>query len=236
MTEFQKEENLIASGGILMMEQTDVRHGHRHVVFVGRLDDVVVTDGAAGLGDVGHAALVGALDVVAEREEGIGAEGDARLLLEPGLFLLTREDGRFSVKTRFQSSVSRGLPIPRRCRRRCVVAVRAADFRFERETKDLRALAQEPVVRLRAGKARAVDAALLAGADADGLAVLRVADGVGLRVFERDEGNQEIALGAFRQIMILRHDVLEAVFRDFDIVAFLFECDAEDLLALDSSG
>ena len=77
---------LLSIFGGSVMEQADVRHGHRHVVFVGRLDDIVVADGAAGLGDIGHAALVGALDVVAEREEGIGAEGDASLLLEPGLF------------------------------------------------------------------------------------------------------------------------------------------------------
>ena len=53
------------------MEQAHMRHGHGDVVLVTRLDDIVVTDGAAGLGDILHAALVGALDVVAEGEEGI---------------------------------------------------------------------------------------------------------------------------------------------------------------------
>lgn len=62
---------LLSIFGGSVMEQADVRHGHRHVVLVGRLDDIVVADGAAGLGDVGHAALVGTLDVVAEGEESI---------------------------------------------------------------------------------------------------------------------------------------------------------------------
>ena len=45
-------------------------------------------------------------------------------------------------------------------------------------------LAQIPDVRLVAGQAGAVDAGLLAGAHADGLAVLGVADRVGLGVFQ----------------------------------------------------
>ena len=78
-----------------------------------------------------------------------------------------------------------------------------------------------------------MDAALLAGADADGLAVLRVADGVGLRVLERDQGDQQVALCVLRQVVVLRRDILEAVFRDGDVVALLLEGDAEDLLALE---
>ena len=82
-----------------MVEQADVGHSHRHAVFVSGLDDVVVADGAAGLGDVLHAALAGALDVVAEGEEGVGAEADIVLgLFEPGLFFLPGENGRFLGK------------------------------------------------------------------------------------------------------------------------------------------
>ena len=211
-----------------------MRHGHGHVVFVGRLDDIVIADGTAGLGDIGHAALVGALDVVAEREEGVGAEGDAGLLLEPCLFLLTREDGRFLGEDALPVvRLQEVFPLFANVDIDGVVAVWAADFRLERQIEDLRALAQEPVVGLRASEARAVDAALLAGADADGLAVLRVADGVGLRVLERDQGDQEVALCALWQVVVLRHDVLEAVFRDGDVVALLLKGDAEDLLALE---
>lgn len=57
----------------LVMEQTDSCKCHRHVVLVAALDDSVVTNRSARLCDVLDAALVCALDVVAEREEGIGA-------------------------------------------------------------------------------------------------------------------------------------------------------------------
>ena len=56
----------------LVMEQTDSCKCHRHVVLVAALDDSVVTNRSARLCDVLDAALVCALDVVAEREEGIG--------------------------------------------------------------------------------------------------------------------------------------------------------------------
>ena len=51
------------------MEQTDSCKCHRHVVLVAALDDSVITNRSARLCDVLDAALVCALDVVAEREE-----------------------------------------------------------------------------------------------------------------------------------------------------------------------
>jgi len=64
-----------AGGGVgvvvSVMEQADAGHRHCDAVFVAGLDDVVVADGAAALCDVGDAALMRALDVVAEREEGV---------------------------------------------------------------------------------------------------------------------------------------------------------------------
>ena len=35
-----------------MMEQAQAGHGHGDVVFIARFDDIVIADGAAGLGDV----------------------------------------------------------------------------------------------------------------------------------------------------------------------------------------
>ena len=71
----------------LVVEQSHVSEGHGHIVFVAGLDDIVVTDAAAGLCDVLHATLVGALDVVAEGEECVGTEGYASVLRNP-FFLL----------------------------------------------------------------------------------------------------------------------------------------------------
>ena len=59
-----------------MMEKPHVRKRHSHAVFVAALNHRVITDGSAGFCDVFHAALVSALDVVAEGEESVGAQGN----------------------------------------------------------------------------------------------------------------------------------------------------------------
>ena len=61
-----------------MVEQSHAGEGHSDAVLVAALDDQVVTDGAAGFGDVGNAGLLGALDVVAEGEECIRAKSHTR--------------------------------------------------------------------------------------------------------------------------------------------------------------
>ena len=75
----------------LVVEEAHVGEGHGDVVFVAGHDDMVVAHGAAGLGDVLHAALVGALDVVAKREEGVAAEAYAAVLGYPLALLLAGE-------------------------------------------------------------------------------------------------------------------------------------------------
>ena len=71
-----------------------------------------------------------------------------------------------------------------------IVAVRTADVVDKLQTEDLRMLAQAPVVRLAARQTGAVDAALLARADADCLTVLDIADRVGLRVLQGDQARR----------------------------------------------
>ena len=65
------------------MEQADAGEGHYHVVFIAGCDDIVVTDGTARLCDILNAALVSALNVVAEGEEGVGTKGNAGQLIQP---------------------------------------------------------------------------------------------------------------------------------------------------------
>lgn len=71
-----------------MMEQAQAGHGHGDIVFIARFDDIVVADGAAGLGDVVDAAAMGPFNVVAKGEEGIAAQlrrgaGQSRLSFLP---------------------------------------------------------------------------------------------------------------------------------------------------------
>ena len=53
-----------------MVEQTHAGEGHDHVFLVARFDDQIVTDGAAGLGDILDTGCKGPLDIIAEGEEG----------------------------------------------------------------------------------------------------------------------------------------------------------------------
>ena len=75
-------------------------------------------------------------------------------------------------------------------------------------------------------------AGLLAGADADGLAVHGEADGVGLGVFEGDERDDEIDGSVVGKFLVCSHDVGQQRAVDLKVVAALLEGDAEDLLGL----
>ena len=119
-----------------------------------------------------------ALHIVAEREEGIRAEGNALDIAEVGALLRAREGRGFlrkeALPVRRKQRVV--LLIARRIYVDGVVSVGAANIRAEREGEYLRALAQLPDVRLIARQACAVDARLLSRADADRLSVHGVAD------------------------------------------------------------
>ena len=82
-----------------------------------------------------------------------------------------------------------------------------------------------------------MNAALLSGADADGLTVFHIANGVRLRVFEGDEGDGEIAHGGCRQFLVLRGALVEEMWvGKIHLVATLFEGDAKHLFAFDGIG
>lgn len=72
----------------LMMEETDTGEAHHHAVSVAGIDDAVIPDRTAGLGNVGHAAAMSSFDVVTEGEEAIGSQGYARDTVEVGSFFL----------------------------------------------------------------------------------------------------------------------------------------------------
>ena len=79
-----------------------------------------------------------------------------------------------------------------------VVPVGPADILSKRQIQHFWVLPQIPDVRLVACQSGAVNTGLLSGADADGLSVLGIADRVGLGVFQGDQGNDQVAFGAFR--------------------------------------
>ena len=78
-----------------MMEKSYAGHGHGDAVFVACFNDVVVANGASGLGDVRYATLVCALNVVTKGEEGVAAQGHLLVLGYPCLFFISGERRRF---------------------------------------------------------------------------------------------------------------------------------------------
>ena len=54
-----------------MVEKSDSRKCHCHIVLVAGHDNMIVTDRSARLRDILNAALLGPLDIVTEREESI---------------------------------------------------------------------------------------------------------------------------------------------------------------------
>ena len=198
---------------------------------------MIVPNAAAGLGDIGGAGLAGPLHIVAEGEEGIGTHGHSGLGGDPGFLFLRRQHLGLDGEGLLPHAVGQNvLVLVGNIDIDGVVPVGAADALHKLEAQDLGMLAQVPVVGLIAGQTRAVDAALLAGAYADGLSVLDVAHGVGLGVLEGDEGHDHIHLGLLGQVVVLGHDVGEQGLIDFEVVAALLEGDAEDVLVLLGSG
>ena len=166
------------------MEQTDSRKCHRHVVLVAALDNSIVTNRSARLCDVLDAALVCALNVVAEREEGIGTYGYALHLIEPCTFFFSCEDFRFYFEDLLPCAVCEDIHVlVADVNVDRIVTVCAADAVYELQIQHLRALTQEPVVGFLSGKAGAVYTGLLACTDTDRLAVFDEAYGVRLGIF-----------------------------------------------------
>ena len=94
------------------MEQTDAGECHRHSVLIADFDHVVVTDRSARLCDIFYAALVGTLDIVAEREEGVRSEGHILLhLVEPCALLFFREYRRFLGEDFLPFAVSKNIHV-----------------------------------------------------------------------------------------------------------------------------
>ena len=157
------------------MEQPHSGEDHDHIVFVCSLDDVVVADGSAGLGNILDTGSSCALDVVTEWEESVGTACESVLCGDPCLLLFICKDFRFLPEPLLPFTFTKYIVIVRRhVDVDGIVAVRTVYALHEFEPHDLRVLSQQPVVRFLSCEAGAVDAALLTGSDAYRLAVLYV--------------------------------------------------------------
>ena len=163
----------------LMMEESHSCKRHNHAVLVAGFDDGVIADGSAGLGNVGNAALLCALDAVREGEEcirtecntGDGVEVCADLLCGEGIGLL----GEVLLPDTVCANVFFVLVD---VAVNDVVAVCALEVIAEGKVQNLVVLTEKPGVSLGACKSCAVDSRLLTCANADSLTVKGKANGV----------------------------------------------------------
>ena len=196
---------------------------------------MVVAYGATSLGNKLHTTLVGTLDIVTEGEEGVRAQSNLGVLGYP-LFLLCQCQHLGLLGEELLPStiaqyvvvfVFRDVHVYR------VVAVGTANTFLEGQCEHLRMLAQPPDVGLVASQTGTVDTALLAGTNTDGLSVLDIAYRVRLGVLQRDESNNQVALGLGRERLVPCGDIFkQGGIVQFDFVTSLFEGHTEALLRL----
>ena len=177
-----------------MVEETHAGKGHGHTVFIAAFDHGIVTDRATGLGNVLNAALLSALDIIAEREEGIRTKGNAINGSEVGLCLFIGQRLGLAGEVLLPVAVCANvLFILIDIAVDHVVAIGAAKGILKGQVQHLFMLAQEPSISLAACQARAMDTGLLTGTNTDRLPIYGEANGVGLGIFQGDERNDQIA-------------------------------------------
>lgn len=132
-----------------MVEQADARKRHCYAVLIARLDNMVVAYRASCLRYIFHAALVRTLDIVAEREESIGAQCNPFQGIQPGTLLLTGQHFRLFREELLPNAVGKHIVvILADVDIDSVIAVGTANFLHPRQTQHLRMLAQVPDIRL----------------------------------------------------------------------------------------
>ena len=162
-----------------MVKEAHPRKRHDHIVPVRRLDNEVVADGATGLYDVFHAALKGALDIVAERKKCVAREGDPRDLGEKRPLLRRGErlgaNGEILLPYALPDHVLRLL---REVEVDDVIPVGSPEALAELQSEDLIRLPQEEEIRFLTRETGAMDAALLPRSHADRLSVIGETNGI----------------------------------------------------------
>ena len=192
------------------MEQAHAGEGHDHAVLVALFDHQIIPDGAAGLGDVLHAGGHAALDGVGEGEEGVGAQGHSVLCVQPGpLFLSGQRFGTGGEIILPNALSAHILFVAVDVAVDHIIPAGTAQVGAERQGQGLGMLTQEPGVGLAAGQTDAVDPGLLTGTHADGLAIIGEANGVGLGVFQGDQGDDQIDFCTFGQFLVGGDDVFQ---------------------------
>ena len=128
------------------MKESDTREDHGHTIFVRGLDDGIITSRAARFENVFHSAGGGAVNGVAEGEEGVGTESHRVKFGKPLMFFVKSQlSGRMRVSedvSPVRFFVGRHIVTQELINR--VVAVWTFDAGLERQIQNGGMLAQEP--------------------------------------------------------------------------------------------
>ena len=184
-----------------MVEQTQRRVSENDLVLVRGLDTLFIHHTPARRSEVPHPAPSRPMHVIREREERIAAARDTIKLPRMLLALLRAQRRRHLLEERLPLRALRALE--RLARDEEVDRVRllgALDALLEREREHARVVAEPPEVGLGACEARAVDAGLLASADANDSAAVGVRDAVRLGVLQRERGDDEVRQRLLREL------------------------------------
>ena len=166
-----------------MMEQSHAGKCHDNTLLVALFDDQIIADRAAGLGDVLHAGGKCTLDIVAEREECIAAQGHVAAGRQPRFLIAFRQAFRLLRKVVLPDTIGANiLLVSVDIAIDYIVPVCTPQIRAKFQPQCIGMLTLKPGVSLAAGESCAVYAGLLAGTNTDRLAVNGVANGVGLGV------------------------------------------------------
>lgn len=162
-----------------MMEQAQRRVSEHDIMLVRRLDTLRVHHAPTRCREVFDTAAERAVDIVREREERVARARDATELL--------RVFRALGLRQRLRDRLEEALPLLALAALEQLAAdeevdrVRllcALDALLEGQREHARVVAQPPEVRFVACETRAVDARLLAGADADDGTAVRVRDAI----------------------------------------------------------
>lgn len=94
-----------------MMEQTDARKCHHHVVFIAACDHIAVAHGSAGLCDVFYAALMCSLNIIGEGEECITSQSHILHFVQPCSLFLSGKYRRLHLENTFPGAVCQNIHV-----------------------------------------------------------------------------------------------------------------------------
>ena len=189
---------------MLVMEKALGGEAHHHAVPVRDFDDKIVPRASPWLRDIADTRAPRALDVVREREEGIGRERYPAYSRKERLPLLLRKWLGLLRKIIPPACDNINLRVIREVLLYHIIPIVTGKAGSERKREDTAALAKMPEVRLAACQPRAVYPRLLPGPDSYRLSMLGVAHGVRLGVFQGDKGHLEIEESGLGKVLLLR--------------------------------